>query len=49
MMPLTQLEREREDQAKESKGQKEDLQATLAKLHLKTTFFIYLDKWVVLN
>ena len=30
-MPLFQLERVREDQAKESKGQKEDLQATLAK------------------
>ena len=35
MMPLTQLEREREDQAKESRGQNEDLQAILAKLHLR--------------
>ena len=34
-MPLTQLEREREDQAKESRGQNEDLQAILANLHLR--------------
>jgi hypothetical protein len=34
-MPLIQFDKEIEDQAKESKGQKEDLQATLAKMHLK--------------
>jgi hypothetical protein len=35
MIPLTQLEREMDDQARESKGQKEDHQAILAKLQLK--------------
>jgi hypothetical protein len=35
MMPLIQFEREREDQANESRGQKEDLHATLAKMQLK--------------
>jgi hypothetical protein len=35
MMPLTQLDKERELQARESRGQKEDPQAILAKLHLK--------------
>ena len=35
MMPLIQLGREREDQAEESRGQKEDLQATLVKMQLK--------------
>jgi hypothetical protein len=35
MIPLTQLEREIEDQAKESRGQNEVLQAILAKLQLK--------------
>jgi hypothetical protein len=35
IMPSTQLTGLREDQANESKGQKEDLQATLAKMHLK--------------
>jgi hypothetical protein len=35
MMPLIQFEREREDQARESKGQNEFLHATLAKIHLK--------------
>ena len=34
-MPSTQLARLWEDQANESKGQKEDLQATLANMHLK--------------
>jgi hypothetical protein len=35
IIPSTQLAGLREDQARESKGQKEDLQATLAKMHLK--------------
>lgn len=35
VIPLIQLERLRDDQANETRGQKEDLQATLAKLHLK--------------
>jgi hypothetical protein len=35
IMPLIQSGRERRDQARESRGQKEDLQATLAKMHLK--------------
>jgi hypothetical protein len=35
MMPLIQFERLREDQAKESRGQKEDLHATLAKMQQK--------------
>jgi hypothetical protein len=35
MIPLTQLERVIEDQARESKGQNEVLQAILAKLQLK--------------
>ena len=35
IMPLIQLGRERRDQARESRGQKGDLQATLAKMHLK--------------
>ena len=35
-MPLIQLDKEIEDQANESRGQKEDLQATLAKMQLKT-------------
>ena len=35
MMPLIQLERLKEDQANESRGQKKDLHATLAKMQLK--------------
>ena len=35
MKPLIQFEGEREDQADESRGQKEDLHATLAKMQLK--------------
>jgi hypothetical protein len=35
MRPLIQLEGKREDQADESRGQKEDLHATLAKMQLK--------------
>jgi hypothetical protein len=35
MMPLIQFGRLREDQTKESRGQKEDLQATLAKMQRK--------------
>jgi hypothetical protein len=35
IMTLIQLGRERKDQAGESRGQKDDLQATLAKMHLK--------------
>jgi hypothetical protein len=34
-MPLIQFDKEIEDQARESKGQKEDLQATLAKIKIK--------------
>jgi hypothetical protein len=34
-MPLIRFDKEIEDQAKESRGQKEDLQATLAKMQLK--------------
>jgi hypothetical protein len=35
MMPLIQFEREKEDQDNESRDQKEDLHATLAKMQLK--------------
>ena len=34
-MPLIQFDREIKDQANESRGQKGDLQATLAKMQLK--------------
>ena len=35
MMPLIQFEREIDDQANESRGQKDDLLATLAKMQQK--------------
>jgi hypothetical protein len=35
MMPLIQLERLKDNQANESRGEKEDLYATLAKIQLK--------------